>query len=364
MASVHRQDRYGKHPYRVRWRENGRQREKGFRTQGDANAFAHRIETNRALGLPVDPQGSKVEFVTYARRVIGRKLGTPPDKLPKNYESAMRAHVVKFYGDRSLADVATDPAAADELLNERMRNPKTGKLLSRNLRGVAKLILTRTVNAAVAAGDIPAHRLTDLELTRTSPQPPKRLTILTDEQITRFAGEMDRRYGMGIVVKCLYGLGLRISEVRGLERSDFSLDYSTLKLTAQATPDGKGRKAVKTESSVRLVPVPAGLRPQIEAHGPGPLVPGDKTGRRYLSEAQAYHRMRTVADSLGLDGWHSHLGRGQYSVKRLDGGQPPRRVASYMGHSSPAVTLRYYYRDSGKAEDDPLGDDLFGGWAA
>jgi hypothetical protein len=65
----------------VRWRVDGKQRDRAFRRAKDAEVFKRQVESDELKGLTVDPSRGQMAFAVYAedwlvtrRRVDGRSL--------------------------------------------------------------------------------------------------------------------------------------------------------------------------------------------------------------------------------------------------------------------------------------------------
>ena len=146
------------------------------------------------------------------------------------------------------------------------------------------------------------------------------------------------------MLETLYGAGLRISELVGLDVDDLDLEKGSLLVRA-----GKGEKS-------RLVPLGRAARSAAEAYltltrpllvarsagakAGGALFLNARGGR--LSRQGCWKILRTHAVAAGLEGKVSpHTLRHSFATHMLDGGADIRVVQELLGHASLATTQVY-----------------------
>lgn len=186
--------------------------------------------------------------------------------------------------------------------------------------------------------DNPAQGMRLPKLRRKLPRVPNAETLdemfrVAQEAATDEAGVRDV-----VVIELLYGCGLRVSELVGLDLEDLRLDEKRLQVR------GKGKKE-------RLVPV--------NGHALEAL-------RRYLKERAAWpnaatqsalfltrrgrrlgvRRVQELVQRLGMAGagrvdLHPHLLRHACATHMLEGGADLRAIQDMLGHESVATTQRY-----------------------
>ncbi|HXP89709.1 MAG TPA: tyrosine-type recombinase/integrase [Fibrobacteria bacterium] len=143
--------------------------------------------------------------------------------------------------------------------------------------------------------------------------------------------DLNRFRRAALVLELLWGSGLRLAELVGLDWRDVDLGARQLRVL------GKGRKE-------RLVPLtdPA-VRSleawRAEATGPGPVFPGrsGRIGRRTI-ERDVQAAMATVGN--GGPDW-PHALRHSFATHLLDGGADLVSVKELLGHSDLATTQVY-----------------------
>jgi integrase/recombinase XerC len=141
----------------------------------------------------------------------------------------------------------------------------------------------------------------------------------------------------GLIVELLYGTGIRVSELVGLDVDDIDNNRRTLRVL------GKGNK----ERTVPFgLPADHALRDWLE-HG-RPALAGDRSGAALLlgsrggrldprTAREVVHRVTgSAATSVG-----PHALRHSAATHLLEGGADLRVVQELLGHASPVTTQRY-----------------------
>jgi integrase len=156
--------------------------------------------------------------------------------------------------------------------------------------------------------------------------------------------------------------GLRISEVLGLEWSDFKLGKRpTLRVRRQFY---RGElRTTKTSAGRRELPISAAAARWVRENRPSERsapVFVTKSGTR-LSDRNVRRALDAVTEDLDL-GWVTpHVFRHTCASRLLSDGRSIRQVAGWLGHTDPAFTLRTYVH----LMDDGLGKPLNSGrWDA
>ena len=156
--------------------------------------------------------------------------------------------------------------------------------------------------------------------------------------------------------------GLRISEVLGLEWSDFKLGKRpTLRVRRQFY---RGElRTTKTSAGRRELPISAAAARWVRENRPSERsapVFVTKSGKR-LSDRNVRRALDAVTEDLDL-GWVTpHVFRHTCASRLLSDGRSIRQVAGWLGHTDPAFTLRTYVH----LMDDGLGKPLNSGrWDA
>ena len=180
---------------------------------------------------------------------------------------------------------------------------------------------------------------------------PKALTI---KEITSLI-ESTKREGDPIslrdhaIIELLYGTGARVSEIVGIDISDFAQSdiegnpVTTLKLRGKGSkerivPLGSFAKNALDEYLVRIRPNL--LSKSKSARAESALFLNQRGSR--LSRQSAWQMISDAADATGLAGKVSpHVFRHSYATHLLDGGADIRVVQELLGHASVTTTQIY-----------------------
>lgn len=183
----------------------------------------------------------------------------------------------------------------------------------------------------------------DPSVALTAPRKPRRLVaVISAQDVVRAilacrssaqateGGDARRFLRAGLVLELLWGSGLRLAELVGLDWKDVDLPGGQMRVM------GKGRKE-------RLVPLtdPAirALDAWREGAASGPVFPG-RTGR--IGRRTIERDVKSALDSLGagLPDW-PHALRHSFATHLLDGGADLVSVKELLGHSDLATTQVY-----------------------
>jgi hypothetical protein len=135
-------------PHTVRYQDNGRQRERSFRTAGEARDFVAEFEHDSRCGIFVDPSKGRADFCAAVEQWTARHPGNAGTKA--NYRAIYRAHIGPAFAGRTLAQVSQDRAAVQDFLTVTM----PGKVCQARV-GAARGIILGVIGEAVKAGHIP-----------------------------------------------------------------------------------------------------------------------------------------------------------------------------------------------------------------
>jgi integrase len=314
-------------PYTVRYQHQGRQRERSFTTQREAKDYLADFERQSRLNLFVDPRNGSAQFTEYAERWIDGLDRAPGTR--ESYRSTLAKHIAPAVAGRTLAQVSQDREAVESILAG-MRDAG----LSATLRGRVVSIIGGAMDAAVAAGRLPGHRIGGIKVRR---EVSHQATIIpaTRDQLETLASGLGP---LGLTVWIMAGTGLRISECLAVRLDGFRTSGRVLRVHEQVSRQGgcgplKGRRP----GEYRDVPVPAWLWAKVQDHGAdGYLFPG-------ATYSVYRHRFASAAAGAGLPGSFTvHQLRHLYASKLLTSGIPITDVSKWLGHRDINVTHQIY----------------------
>lgn len=177
---------------------------------------------------------------------------------------------------------------------------------------------------------------------------PKRLpTVIPAQRMKRIATDSEERCESedfdqmrnSLIILMFYTMGLRASELIGIDRDHFSGDYTSLRVR------GKGDKD-------RIVPIIEIVREKIldylNAISRQNICISDEKalfltqkGKR-ISYSTLYRVIHNELEAYGVRGRKSpHVLRHTFATHLLDGGADIREIQSLLGHSSLSTTQRY-----------------------
>jgi len=241
----------------------------------------------------------------------------------------------------------TDPTAAT-------REDVTAFVASLRARGLAPASVERKVAAIkgfhkflVREGITENHPTARLPL----PKVPERLPdVVSIDQIDRLLAQPfpDSPTGMRdrAILETLYGCGLRVSELTGLDTTDLDLNEGFVRVF------GKGSKE-------RLVPIGGVASVALDAYL--------KHGRRFLratrslsssesavflnqrggrlSRQSVFVLVRSYGARVGLESLHPHTLRHSFATHMLEGGADLRALQEMLGHADISTTQVYTHVD-------------------
>ena len=194
---------------------------------------------------------------------------------------------------------------------------------------------------AVAEGWIPVNVTTDVRPPNISRRLPKALAYESITAIIEAASQSAYPLRDTAVIECLYGTGMRISELVGLDIDDFDSTNNSVVVT------GKGNKS-------RMIPVGSYAldavaryiheeRAELVLKAKGTL--SHKlflnTRGKPLSRQSAWEIVSQAAEIAGVKGVTPHSFRHSYATHLLERGADVRSVQELLGHSSVTTTQIY-----------------------
>lgn len=326
-------------PYTVRYWVDGVQKERSFKTMGEARNFIADTEHATRAGTYVDAKLGEVQFVTYAQETIdGMAIA---DGSKKVYTGVLANWIgPKLACARSLSKVANDREGVTKLVNVTMKH------LSYNRRSIAYTVILATVNEAQAAGRIPAHKLSRIKLQRDSAvvEEHKGFYNPTFAELEALANGLN---GYAVTCWIMRATGLRVSEALAVRKEDFKVSSEgiVLRITGQVAKGKDEKVALKHRSNkaFRDIPVPAYLWRMIEPMSDG-VLSKPSNGGRYLTYDAFQKRFKKVAATVGLpDDFTCHSLRHVFATTLIERNVPIATVSKYLGHGDVAVTSRIYH---------------------
>lgn len=351
---------YGKGSrYRARWAgPDGKEKTESFPDgrKKEALAYATGQETDIRRGTWIDPNAGKATLRNFAETAYLPSLNMDPSTRQR-IEYQWRLHIEPSLGDKQLGYLAAHPSAVQQWVSG---------LTPGMAASSAKVVLSVLSGILAAALDDGIIHRNPVRTKRV--QAPKRdqhrVIPWTAAQIAGVHDALEERYAAMVDVGS--GLGLRQGEVFGFSPEDVDWLRQGVHVRRQikfvhhrlcfAPPKG-GRE--------RDIPLPESIQLALAAHMSGcPAVPvtlpwGDPDGK--LRTMNLFfttrlnkpirrgdfdsHRWIPAIEANGIikggdNGFHAL--RHYFASVLLNDGVDVRRLAEYLGHHNPAVTLSTY----------------------
>jgi integrase len=332
--------------------EHGSQRQKSYLHDQKtlANSLATKAEHARMAGEPVYPERCRHTFGEYAERAI--RMSPVGQRTQQLYLGSLRNHLGPLAG-RNLADVARDRTGITSLLTVTL--PASG--YGRDTVQLAQTVITSVMNAAVANGDIDAHRLARIKLPRPSEDEsvdPALIEKLDRNALETITAALPPRLALAAWLS--FGCGLRVSEALGVRLADFSDDLTTLTVARQVL-NGNRMIPLKARDPghTRTVPVPVWaaqrLTDHVERFGiTDYLFPGART--RYTPRTTMHRRWEKAREAAGWPTLRYHDLRHAWCSHLIRQRIPITEVAKMAGHRNSAITETIYHHMVRAAFDD------------
>jgi hypothetical protein len=348
------------HAWTLRYWVNAKQLEKSFRdtthpTTGRVNhGSGKKLAQDFQLKLTVDKRAGDITFADHgkaARESFGDAAAAYIARMAvgensrDHYLGAYRKHVKPVFGDRMLVQVARDRDGVLDLLTVTMKD------LSDTLRQQVRMIIVGTCDEAVKADKLAKHLLAGIELeTKGTAKSRGDFVFPTHAQVATVAdggvdpGTKRLVQGAGVCVWLMRGCGLRVEEALAVCKDEFKGNGSYLRVSGQASRDGRRKIPLKHRkaSDYRDVPVPSWLWEMVKDYPDGPLCPGSGD-RQFAIYVTVYRRFKLAASLAGIpDGFTPHSLRHAFASALLGKGVPLGDVSQWLGHKDVNTTYATY----------------------
>ena len=347
--------------YEARITHNGKEQQRSFERLEDAKTFLYEMKHRKQTGTLTDSRLGKTTFVQWVNSSQWKAhLATLRPKTQLIYTSAIDRAVTRF-GSTPLPKLTTETVEAFR--------DHTLKTLNAGGTNQAIRVLRTCLAHAEKAGMIqknPASKVRATEDVRPEDRPERR--ALTEDEASRLLSEIPARWRA--LVATSLTLGLRWSELAGLQRQHVDLAARELRIERQAYWL-KGElivSAPKTRSGTRNLPIPDDLAELLAAHLGEYSQPGNEgivfpsNSGRVIDNSNFRERVWVKAiERAGIRHVVIHGLRVTSTTWLLDAGINAKTVSVMQGHSSPAVTMAVYARSSAASQKlaaDKVGEAL------
>lgn len=336
MGSV---DRRG-NGWRARWRSpDGMSRSKEFARKIDAQRFLASVEHSKQTGGYVDPSAGRIPFRDYAESWRKSQPHRPGTRIA--VEQHLRLHVYPVIGTRPMAAIRTSEIQGLVSKLSADLAPSTVAVVYGRVVAVFKAAVRDRVVAFSPCVEI-----------RLPPVRPNSAVteVLTTGQVSALAEAVPAQYRALILAGA--GLGLRPGELFGLAVDRIEFLKRRVRVEQQLVRQrgtGVVLGPLKTPSSYRTVPLPAGVATAISSHIEV-YPPHPDLGLVFTNERgapiQQFPFSAVFANACrraGLPDWATpHDLRHFYASTLIRSGASVKAIQVRLGHSSAKTTLDVY----------------------
>jgi integrase len=311
-----------------------------FPTKADANRYLAQVEADLLRGAWTDPQLARITFGEW----VERWWPTTADLRPGTrtfYDYLLRRLLLPAFEDTPLGRI--DPMTVRSWL---AGLHELGEVTPTTIAKAYRL-LRRILNVAVEAGYLPRNpaAIKGAGLERAA-----EMRHVSIPQLHALAEAVPGRY-RALVLVAGYG-GLRWGELVGLRRRRVELARARIYVVEQVA-EVAGKFIVsqpKTAAGQRVVVLPAIAVAALAEHldefaAPAPEGLVFSSGRGTYLQRSNFSRLvwRPAVQQLGLDGLRFHDLRHTAATLAAAAGATTKELMERMGHTSPAVALRYQH---------------------
>lgn len=314
--------------------DEGERRSLGtFATKGEAFRALTPVQADLARGVWHDPRKGEVLFLDYAARVHDERKATLTPGTWKNQASLLRKHLMPAFGARNVGDIKRSDVRT--WWARKAEHPVT----RRNAYFLLRVILATAVEDELIL-------VSPAQVKNAGADVAKRRPTFTVGDFTAVLAQMPLDLGPACWV--LFGAHLRLGELCGLHRGDYSPADGSLLVERQLTAsDGRVQeRRTKTGQTkkVRLpAPAVAALEAYILEHPALPYEPMFQGPRGRLTAHWIRKHWEAVRAAAGLPDFHLHDVRHTSLTLVAQGGATLKEVQHRGGHASVTAALRYQH---------------------
>jgi len=313
-----------------------------FETKLDTEGYLASVRKSIDLGTWTAPRTSATSpapttLGAYAERWVAQREPLKP-RTRELYARQVRNHLAPTLGHLTLGSITPDTVRSWYYAMDATRP---------TVRAHCYALLRTILGTAVDDGVIPSNPCRIRGGGQTSRAHEVRL--LTVPELGELVTHMPEHLRAGVLL--MAWCGLRYGELAELRRSDVEPDGSVVRVRRGVVYiDGEHIvSAPKSAAGVRDIAVPPHLAVGLIAHladhvkpGRGALLfPGDDGG--HLTHWRFRHALYRAARAIGRDDLHVHDLRHLGAVLAAQSGATVKELMSRLGHTSPAMSLRYQH---------------------
>lgn len=252
-----------------------------------------------------------------------------------SYSSLIRTHLRPQWGDTPLAEMKAG----------RIREWITSLPLSNFSKGHIRSLMHKLFDVAMLWEYMEVNR-NPVELVKVQgiTKREKRIVVLTPQQCQEIVKSLPRPFD--VMVQVVATLGLRLSEMLGLQWAD--INWTAQTITIRRSVYRGSVDETKTVASHAVLPLAKGLTRvlkdwRLKADEDFPWIfPNPATGKPYLGPSIQQRWIRPAGEKIGVKGVGFHTFRHSYKSWLDSVGAPMGAMKDLMRHSAISVTMNVY----------------------
>lgn len=360
--------------WQVRWYDDlGNPQKRNCDTKREADTFW--TDTTKALndGVYIGAEKANTTFADYCALRLEAVSGD--ENTRASYERNLRRHILPVLGHHSLTTLMRSPTLIQKWVSNDRRAPIS---LHNDFYLISSILRWAVIEGYIGVNPCRAGiRLPKLEDTKVIP--------LSGPQVRDMASEIG-----GIFVELAIATGMRQGELFGISPGDFDFERNIIWIRRQvkritsvrqyvfALPKGRKERSVPLPTTLRTklkdylstTEIPVVSLPWKSLEGKRtsvPLLIHSPEGAHWNSMSFNDRTWKPALRAVGLpveSHYGCHVLRHTFASILLSRGVDIRTLASYLGHTNPAFTLRIYTHmlPNTHVKATSAIDDLLGGW--
>jgi integrase len=315
-----------------------------FTSKADAARYLAMVEADLHRGTWADPKLGRITLAEWAKRWQQTTTNLRPTTRDL-YAYLLRRFLLPTFGKAALSSI--DPLAVRAWLTSLQAQQLSPSTIAKAYR-----LLSRILGAAVEAGYLLRN---PCSVKGAGQERAPEMRFATVAQIAALADAIDPRY-RALVLVAAYG-GLRWGELVGLRIKRVDLLHGRVTVAEQVSevngqlipgpPKTQAGRRTVTLPAVAAVALAEHLASFAEPDPEGLVFPAPEGG--YLRRSNFRRRWWVPATrAAGVEGLRFHDLRHSAATLALAAGANTRELMERMGHTSPAVALRYQHVMAGR----------------